>query len=623
MADKPVFTSEQIVAQLTRLGVWNAPGQPIAYAFLEQRPAYLPFEASFQPFSAAQRAGAQRAFDLVAEVANLTFVAVADNGTEPGPANQRLTFRQLAVAEPQYSGSASLYQNDGSPAIYGSDIILNTTGMQRRIDNEGFVNWPSYVTLHEILHSVGLSHPGDYNGAGFNYEEHAQFLQDTRQFSVMSYWDAAKTGADHHIGDGHYVADTPLLYDILALQRLYGANLATRAGDSVYGFNSNTGDSPFNFAVNPTPIIAIWDGGGRDTLDFSGFAGASLIDLKEGAFSSGGGLTRNVAIAFGAVIENGVGGAGDDVLIGNAAANRLDGRAGADRMTGGDGNDVFIVDHAGDRPAEASGDTGVDLVISSVSFTLGTRLENLTLAGSAAINGTGNSLANRIDGNDAANILDGGGRGDTLAGRAGNDTYVVDYATDKVIETSAAHGTDKVLSAISYKLPEYVEHLTLTGTAAINGSGNSLANRLTGNGGDNVLRGGAGIDTISGGVGNDSLYGGSGGDVLKGEAGADRFYFDSAPGGSNADRILDFSAADDAIWLDRDIFAAIAANGTLSAAAFRVGTRAADASDRIIYDKPDGQIFYDADGNGAGAALLLATVTPGITLTNADFVGYI
>jgi serralysin len=158
----------------------------------------------------------------------------------------------------------------------------------------------------------------------------------------MSYWDASNTGADH-IRDGtHYVGATPLLYDILALQKLYGANMATRTGDTVYGFNSNTGQSPFNFAVNPGPVIAIWDAGGNDTLDLSGYATPSRIDLNDGEFSDAGGMTMNIAIAFGAVIENAVGGAGDDVLIGNSANNVLTGGGGSDRLSGARGVDVLI-----------------------------------------------------------------------------------------------------------------------------------------------------------------------------------------------------------------------------------------------------------------------------------------
>ncbi|HEV2865510.1 MAG TPA: M10 family metallopeptidase, partial [Allosphingosinicella sp.] len=355
MPDKPVYSDDQIVAQITRLGVWNSPSTPIAYAFLEQRPSYLPYESSFAPFSATERADAAKAFALISEVAGLSFVEVPNNGQEPGPSNQRITFRTLSVEQPFYSGSASTYQYDGSSEIYGSDVVLNHNGMDRRVELGGYFYWPFLVTLHEILHSVGLSHAGDYNGDGFNYNDDALFQQDTRQYTVMSYWDAANSGADHFIGSTQYVAQTPLLYDILALQRLYGANMTTRSGDTVYGFNSNTGNSPFNFSVNAAPVLAIWDGGGRDRLDLSGWSDSSVIDLREGAFSSGGGLTGNIAIAFGAVIEEAVGGAGNDTLTGNAAANLLDGGAGADVMTGGGGNDVFIVDQAGDLVSEAAG----------------------------------------------------------------------------------------------------------------------------------------------------------------------------------------------------------------------------------------------------------------------------
>ncbi|HEV2866825.1 MAG TPA: M10 family metallopeptidase C-terminal domain-containing protein, partial [Allosphingosinicella sp.] len=557
-----------------------------------------------------------------AEVANLTFREVADNGEEPGPANQRLTFRTLAVDQ-QYSGSTEPYQYDGSPDIYGADIILNTTGMEKRVAQGGYFDWTFYVTLHEILHAVGLSHPGDYNGAGFNYQDDADFRQDTRQYTVMSYWDAANAGADHFIGSTQYVAQTPLLYDILALQRLYGANMTTRAGDTVYGFNSNTGSSPFDFSVNPAPVLAIWDGGGRDRLDLSGWSDSSVIDLREGTFSSGGGLTGNIAIAFGAVIEEAVGGAGNDTLTGNAAANLLDGGAGADVMTGGGGNDVFIVDQAGDLVSEAAGG-GTDTVRAGVSFTLGAEIENLILEGSGAINGTGNGLANTITGNAAANRIDGGAGGDLMRGGDGNDIYYVQSAADVVLETAASHGADRVISTVSYTLGRYVEHLSLAGSAAINGAGNGLANAIVGNGGANVIKGGAGADSLDGGGGNDRIYGGTGNDVLKGGTGMDGFYFDTPlNAGSNVGRILDFIRADDTIFLDRDVFRGIAADGALNAAAFRAGTAARDASDRIVYDQQSGSIYYDPDGTGAAAQVLFAMVTPNRYLTPADFVAFI
>ncbi|MCS6297679.1 MAG: hypothetical protein H8K09_15700 [Nitrospira sp.] len=184
---------------------------------------------------------------------------------------------------------------------------------------------------------------------------------------------------------------------------------------------------------------------------------------------------------------------GDDILSGGAGNDTLDGGTGADRMTGGTGNDLFVVDNINDIVAESAGQ-GTDTVLSSLTYALGTNLENLTLTGSAAINGTGNSFNNMLVGNGAVNVLTGG---------AGNDTYVVG-AGDTVVEAASA-GTDTVKSDVSWTLGTNLENLTLTGSAAVNGTGNSLANTLTGNGAANILSGEAGADTLIGAQGDD-LY---------------------------------------------------------------------------------------------------------------------
>jgi Ca2+-binding RTX toxin-like protein len=221
-------------------------------------------------------------------------------------------------------------------------------------------------------------------------------------------------------------------------------------------------------------------------------------------------------------------------------------------MDGGAGDDKYYVDNVGDVVTENPGE-GTDAVYSSVSFTLGANVEKLVMSGSAT-DGTGNSLANVIRGTDAANTLsgldgndtlygnggadhlDGGAGTDTMIGGAGNDTFVVDNAGDVVTE-NPGEGTDLVQSSITYTLGSDVENLTLTGSSAINGTGNGLDNIITGNSAANVLLGGDG---------NDTIHGGGGADMLTGGLGNDTFTFtditDSLPG--SADTITDFTTND-------------------------------------------------------------------------------
>jgi Ca2+-binding RTX toxin-like protein len=189
--------------------------------------------------------------------------------------------------------------------------------------------------------------------------------------------------------------------------------------------------------------------------------------------------------------------------------------------------------------------------------------------------------------------------------------------------------TDTVVSVLSYSLASvaYVENLTLSGTATQgtgNGlnnviTGNNLANTLSGLGGADTVVGSGGKDTLTGGSGADLLRGNGGGDRLTGEGGADDFEFGAAlNASSNVDRVMDFVTGVDEIRLDRTVFTHIAL-GELAQGQYYEGTAAHDAGDRIIYNSGTGNLYYDADGSGAGAAIVFATLSGSPNLTAADF----
>ena len=240
------------------------------------------------------------------------------------------------------------------------------------------------------------------------------------------------------------------------------------------------------------------------------------------------------------------------------------------------------------------------LVRASVSFTLSGNLEDLTLIGTSAIDGTGNALSNYLRGNNAANVLTAGLGIDTLEGGASGDIYIVD-ADDTVIEV-AFGGRDEVRSSGTFTLSAFVEDLTLTGLIAVNGFGNSQDNVIVGNLVANRLNGLAGADTLTG------------------NNGADTFVFSTAFSAAEADTITDFTSTVDVIWLDDSVFTGLAV-GTLTAAAFKSNAagQATDATDRIIYETGTGRLYFDADGNGTIARVQFAVLTGAPALVNADF----
>ena len=665
------------------------------------------------------------------------------------------------------------------------DIFVNLNSLANYVSYEpGSAGW--FMLIHELGHTLGLKHPHDDGGTGRpTFTEIGWSDLDIDFTTIMSYED------NYNFNLTLYDPATPMVLDVLALQYLYGKNTATNSSDTTFILD------------NTSYYITIYDAGGVDLIDQSTASQgwyvvlpnteiSTLVDTKVGFAvpTSDINLTAPTSLRWlMGDIENLKGSAYDDELYGNSLANEieggagtdtLDGGVGADVMWGGAGNDEYYVDNAGDQTNEAITDaTGTDLVYSSVTRTLGNYLENLTLTGTAAINGTGNALANTLTGNSAANTLSGGAGNDTLfggagsdillagdgddwlfgyeeysdsqlssqefadkltaeknnsidklyggegndfyifdyylstpeiienenegidtilgdlasytlgsnvenyvndrsfssstvtitgnnlnniiktspsgwdsaeeilntisshakqeafyglagddtlmsgagndtldgglgndsmLGGAGNDTYVVDSTSDRVYETTTtsssnttdAGGTDRIFSTVSLSLDAYngvrfVESLTLTGTAAINGTGNILNNTLTGNSAANTLNGGLGKDILTGGTG------------------VDYFDFTSVLNGTtNVDTITDFNRADDFIRLDNAVMAGLGTRtGALSETAFVSGagrTAAADTFDRIIYNTSTGDLYYDADGTDSSIAIKIALI---------------
>ncbi|RVU14753.1 DUF11 domain-containing protein [Methylobacterium oryzihabitans] len=246
-------------------------------------------------------------------------------------------------------------------------------------------------------------------------------------------------------------------------------------------------------------------GEGRDTV-LTSLSAYALGDAVEALTATGSGFFT------------GTGNALANLITGGNRGNRLDGGAGADTLVGGLGNDTYVVDDVNDVVVERAGG-GIDRVLVGVSYTLGDNVENLGMGTSASLSGTGNALANQLVGNRGNNVLDGRGGADTLVGGLGDDTYVVDNAGDVVTEL-AGEGFDTVRTSLSaYTLCAAVEALTATSTGSFTGTGNALANLITGSDRGNRLDGGAGADTLVGGLGNDTYVVDNAADVVVERAG--------------------------------------------------------------------------------------------------------
>lgn len=395
------YSYDQAGAQIIRHGyTWALPtNRQITYAYVDN-------PNDNYEFTAGQIAVMEGIIGRIEQIANIDFVRVNPTGYSD---------QATILIHGAYDNSAGASGGWARGALNGGDYSFSSDQGDMWINQyNASANWLAFT--HEFLHTIGLEHPGDYNGTA-NYSTDAVYIEDNRQFTAMSYFSPTYSGGSFFVAD----ITSPQLHDISALHQAYGAHA------------KDTGNTTYSLTAVP---LAIWDTGGTDTLSATAYAGTQTLDLRALEFSSTSGSTHNVSIAKGVVIENASGGSGADTIIGNTSANILTGNGGNDVLQGGAGNDQLYGNAGADT---LLGEQGTDYLFGGS--------ENDQLAG-----GTDYGVFDWMDGgagNDT--FFFQGGRKEAHDSGGGNDYYDFDigFAETDIYDFQAGSGVGDQIALVA------------------------------------------------------------------------------------------------------------------------------------------------------------------------------